>query len=143
MSWLSRIFSKRKPADPPASGSSEPEAYVRLDFIRTFPHIFWISSVSYDQEAPNGFRYKMFTVRHEPGMNVELILLRERDDGIKRVLAHMQGSMEKFGTTQDIIRELQSSANVEFEQFDLSSIRTFDDFRIHAIEVGWETAHNE
>ncbi len=137
MSWFSRLFKKEQPAE------AEPEAYVRLDFTRTFPHVFWISTVSFDSEAPDGFRYKMFATRHEPEMTIELLLLRQMEDGTKRKVFHMQAPIDKFGATGDVIREIEKDKNVEFERFDLHDIRTFDEFRSRAIEIGWEEAHVE
>src|SRR3974390_2340038 len=109
MSWLSQLFKKKEPA------RQEPEAFVRLDFARTFPHVFWISSVGFDSEAPNGFRYKMFATRHEPEMIIELLLLREGTDGLKRIVFHMQAPIDKFAATDGVIREIQKDKNVEFE----------------------------
>lgn len=137
MSWLNKIFKK------PESVPQEPWAYVRLDFKRTFPHVFWVSSASYDAEAPDGFCYKLFTMRHEPEMIIELLLLRQMENGTKRKVIHVEAPIDKFGTTQDIIRELEQSANVVFERFDLMNIRTWDDFRSKADEVGWDAGHCE
>ena len=137
MSWFSRLFKKEQPK------REEVEAYVRLDFTRTFPHVFWVSTVSYDSEAPDGFRYKMFATRHEPDMTIELLLLREMEDGTKRKVFHMQAPIDKFGATDDVLQQIGKDKNVEFERFDLQDIRTFDEFRSRAVEVGWETAHGE
>ena len=137
MSWFSRLFKKEQPEQ------QQLEAYIRLDFTQTFPHMFWVSTVSYDSEAPDGFRYKMFATRHEPGMVIELLLLRQMEDGRKRQVFHMQAPIDKFAAADGVIRELESSANVSFEQFDFSSIRTFDEFRSKAIEVGWEMGYSE
>jgi len=137
MSWLSRLFKKEAPK------TEEPEAYVRLDFTHSFPHVFWVSTVSYDSEAPDGFCYKMFGTRHEPDMVIELLLLRQLQDGTKRKVFHMQAPIAQFNSTDDVIRELETSANVSFERFDFSSIRSWDEFRARAIEVGWEAGHSE
>src|SRR5262245_10466522 len=52
----------------PVGNPGTSEAFMTLDFTHTFPHIIWVSSVSYDSEAPDGFRYKMFATRLEPEM---------------------------------------------------------------------------
>jgi len=123
--------------------TTQPDAFVRLDFARTFPHLLWISSISYDSEAPDGFRYKMFATRHEPEMIIELLLLRETADGRKRKVFHMQATIDKLSTADDVIREIERDKNVCFERFDLSEVRTFDEFRTRAIQIGWEEAHVE
>ena len=137
MSWFSRLFKKDQ------AEKREPDAFVRLDFTRTFPHVIWVSSVSYDREAPEGFRYKLFATRQEPEMIIDLLLLRHLEDGTKQQILHMQAPIAKFGTTDDVIRELEQSANVSFERFDLADIRNFEQFRSKAIEVGWEIGHSE
>ena len=133
----------QKPGMKPASQPAEPHTSVRLDFTSTFPHVFWVSSVSYDSESPGGFRYKMFAVRREPEMSIELLLLRETLDGPKREVFRMQASMDKFGDVYPVIQEIERDKNVAFEEFVLDRIRTFDDFRARAIEIGWEEAYVE
>ena len=137
MSWFARFFSKQEPQ------GREPEAYVRLDFTSTFPHVIWVSTVSYDGESPDGFRYKMFATRHEPGMMIELLLLRETLGGPKRKVLHMQAPADKLGAVDDVIREIERDKNVCFERFDLSDVRTFEEFRTRAIQAGWEAGHSE
>ena len=134
MSWFTRLFKKDKP---------EPEGYARLDFIRTFPHVFWVSSIGYDERSPKGFRYKVLTMRHEPEMLIELILLRESVSGKKTKVTHMQAPIDRFGVTEDMVRQLGQDQSVSFERFDLTDIRTFDEFRARVIEIGWDAAQNE
>jgi len=128
---------------PPVAPRGEPEAFIELDFARTFPHVFWISNVSHDATAPNGFRYKMFAIRREPDRIIELLLLSERTDGFKRKIFHKQAPLNKFAVADEVIRQIEKDKNVTFERFDLSEIRTLDEFRARAIEVGWETARGE
>lgn len=132
-----------QPGTKLAAEAAEPNASVRLDFTRTFPHVFWVSSVSYDSESPDGFRYKMFAVRREPEMIIELLLLRETVNGPKREVFRMQASMDKFDGVYPVIQEIERDKNVSFEEFDLAGIRTFDQFRARAIEIGWEEFHVE
>ena len=129
MSWFTRLFEKQKP---------ELGGFVRLDFIHTFPHVFYVSSIGRDEASPDGFRYKVLTVRREPDMIVELILLRESLDGTKTKVAHMQAPLHKFGATDDMVRQLGQDTSVTFERFDLSALRTFDEFKARAIEIGWD-----
>ena len=137
MSWLTRLFKTEKLERP------EPDAFVRLDFTLTFPHFIWVSSMSYDSEGPAGFLYKMFATRHEPAMIIEVLLLRENVDGQKRKVFHMQAPIDKVGALDDVVREIERDKNVSFERFDLSGVRTLDEFTSKAIEAGWETGHGE
>ena len=41
-----------------------------------------------------------------------------------------------FGVMDDVVQELTNVANVDFERFDLSTIRTFDEFQSRAIDLG-------
>jgi len=134
MSWFTRLFKKDK---------LEPEGYARLDFTRAFPHVFWVSSIGYDERSPKGFRYKVLTMRHEPEMLIELILLRESVSGKKTKVTHMQAPIDRFGVTEDMVRQLGQDQSVSFERFDLTDIHTFDEFRARAIEIGWDAAQNE
>ena len=129
MSWLSRLFNKQKP---------EMDGFVRLDFTHTFPHVFWISTFGHNEQSPGGFRYKVLTMRREPDMTIELLLLRESSDGTKTKVAHMQTPLDKFGATDDMVRKLGRDTSVTFERFDLSTLRTFDEFKVRAIEIGWD-----
>jgi len=129
MPWFTRLFKKQKP---------EMEGFVRLDFTHTFPHVFWVSSVGCDEQSPDGFRYKVLTMRREPDMTIELMLLREALDGTKIKVAHMQAPLDKFGATDDMVQQLGRDTSVTFERFDLSALRTFDKFKARAIEIGWD-----
>jgi len=129
MSWFQRLF-KNQPA--------EAIGFVRLDFMRTFPHVFWVSSIGRDERSSESCRYKVFTVRHEPEMNIEVLLLRESLDGNKTILAHLRAPLDKFAGTEDMVRRLGQETSVIFDRFDLSSIRTFDEFKPRAIEIGWD-----
>ena len=77
-----------------------------------------------------------------PELVIELLLLRQTEDGTKKKVLHMEAPLDRFRTTVNVIRELESNANVSFERFDFSAIRTFDEFQSRAIEAGWETGHN-
>jgi hypothetical protein len=85
----------------------------------------------------------MFAVRREPEMSIDLLLLRETVDGAKREVFRMQAPIDKLGGVYPVIQEIEREKNVAFEEFDLAGIRTFDQFRARAIEIGWEEAHVE
>jgi hypothetical protein len=134
MSWFTRFLTKKMP---------EPDGYVRLDFTHTFPHVVWVSSIGYDERSPEGFRYKALTMRHEPEMIVELVLLRESINGTKTIVTNARGSIDKFAAIDEMIRQLGEGQSVTFTRFDLSDLRTPDDFSARAIEIGWEPASSE
>ena len=50
----------------------------------------------------------------------------------------MQAPIDKLEAADEVIREIERDKNVCFERFDLSEVRTFDEFRARAIEAGWE-----
>jgi hypothetical protein len=128
MSWFTRLFKKPKP---------DAERFARFDFTHTFPHVFWLSSVGREEQSLVEFRYKVLTFRHEPDMTIELILVRELLDGTKTKVAHIQGPLDKFAAIEDRVQKFGQDASVSFERFDLSALRTFDDFKARAIEIGW------
>src|SRR4051794_11151587 len=99
MSWFKRLFKKPQP-EP-----QEPDAAMRLDFVRTFPQVIWVSSVGSDDESPAGFRYKLFVTRREPEMAAEILLLRETLNGPRRTVCHMQGSLDKLGTLDQVVAQ--------------------------------------
>jgi hypothetical protein len=150
---LATLWARRKEAAEKSSATAafseceprpgEPDALVRLDFTHTFPHWFWISSVSYDSESPDGFRYKMFAVRKEPEMLIELLLVRETVGGPRRKVFHLQGPVANLGSVENMLRHLARDSTVCFERFDLTNVLTFEDFRIRALELGWEAAYTE
>ncbi len=55
----------------------------------------------------------------------------------------MQPPLDKFGATRDTVRQLGQDQSVSFERFDLTHVRTFEQFRAKAIEIGWEVAQGE
>jgi hypothetical protein len=126
-------------ASTPPQASTEPQGFVNLDFISTFPHVFWVSTVTTDNRAPQGFRYKMLTMRREPEMTVDIILLRETVDGRKETLSAKRGPLSTFGIIDGIVQQLGRDKRVTFERFDFSDVRSYDDFKTKAVEAGWET----
>lgn len=121
----------------------EPEAFVRFDYAHSFPHVIWVSSVSYDSESPDGFLYKMFAIRREPELVIDLLLLRETVGGPKRGVFQAEVPIDKLSTVEGVLREIEKDHNVSFKRFDLADVRSSEDFRARALEAGWEEAHVE
>ena len=108
---------------------------VHLDFEHTFPHIFWTSGWGAD-----GFRYKVLSMRHEPGGAFEVVLLHEARDGGKSELQRWSVPADKFGASADMIQMLEQKFAVSFDCVDMSKIRTFDEFEARSKEIGWQVS---
>ncbi len=118
------MFKKKQPADRGA---------VHLDFERTFPHVFWTSGWNAD-----GFRYKVLSVRHEPGGALDFVLLQEARDGSKTELLRWSGPADKIDAIADTIELFEEKFAVRFDRVDMSAIRTFEEFETRSREIGWE-----
>ena len=135
------------PSAPPAAPKvapteqSPPEGFLDIDFISTFPQAFWVSTIGKDAKAPEGFRYKVLTMRKEPEMTVDIILLRETVDGVKSVVSSKRGPMRTFAMIEGMVQKLGQDTRVTFERFDFSDVRSFEEFRARALASGWETFH--
>jgi hypothetical protein len=127
------------PAAPAQGEGSQPEGLVDLDFVSTFPQVFWVSSVGRDAKAPRGFRYKLLTMRREPEMDIDIIFLREMVDGKKEVLSAKRGPLSTFGMLNGTVEQLGKDKEMTFERFDFSNVRSFEEFRARALEAGWES----
>lgn len=123
--------------------SARDDAFVRFDFVCTYAHTVWVSTVSYDRGSPDGFRYKMFAVRREPEMTIELVLLLEAADGLKRQVFRVEAQIEKLDGADQMLKGLEQDMNVEFQRFDSSGVRSQDELRARAIEVGCDICHSE
>jgi hypothetical protein len=113
-------------------------ALVTYDFVNRFPHVGWISNWSSDDQYPNGFRYKVLTVRHESERKIEVVLVMEEADGnkIERLrLDVAAGAFDK--TVRSLVAKLAVRFRVEFEEHDLSDVRTADEFDERVEELGW------
>jgi hypothetical protein len=109
-----------------------------VDFKDTFPHMVWVSSEGRDAEYPAGFRYKLLSVRSGDSRTVEFALVRELTGGDKIVALHAKGPLSKFNDAANgIVDDFSSLFSITFEKFDLSEIRTFEDFEARTKELGW------
>src|SRR5262245_9662853 len=111
MSFFKRLFKKDEP---------EPRGFVHIDFEHTFPHVFWTSGWVQDSEFPDGFRYKVFSVRHEPSGDFEVVLLQESRDGRKTEMQRWSVPADSFDASADMIRMLEEQFGVTFDRVDMS-----------------------
>jgi len=131
MSWLDKLFKRDQPPE---------RGFVHLDFEHTFPHVFWTSGWSRDEEFPGGFRYKVFSLRHEPAGDFEVVLVQETGDGKKTEMNRWSVPPDKFGASEEMIRMLEQDFAVKFDRVDMSTVRTFDEFEARSRQIGWEVS---
>src|SRR4030095_12286451 len=104
-------------------------ALVTYDFVACFPHVGWISTWSSDAQYPNGFRYKILTVRHDPERKIEVVLVMEEVSGNMRWRLRLDVAAGAFDrTVRSLVAKLAVRFKIEFEEHDLSDVRTADEF---------------
>lgn len=112
---------------------------VIFDFTSRFPHKFWVSSWAKDEQYPEGFRYKLLSVRPEPNGLIELVVLVEQTSGDKSEMTRLDISPSAFNrTAATFTAGLAEEYNLDFEELDLSSVRTEQHFREVVISAGWQ-----
>lgn len=117
---------------------------VNFDYERWFPHIFWISQWTSDDSYPDGYRYKLFSVRDESAGRVEVAVLLTERSGDKL-------EMHRFSIPNDQARSaagewaagLAKKFGLDFEEQDYSAIRTRDDFNAATQKYLWTMQPNE
>ncbi len=113
-------------------------ALVSYDFVTSFPYIGWISNWSADDQYPNGFRYKVLTVHHEPERKIEVVLVMEEVDGSKTERLRLDVAIGSFDkTVRSLVAKLGNRFKIEFEEQDLSDVWTADEFDKRIEELGW------
>ena len=109
-----------------------------VDFKGTFPWKIWVSSEGHDSTYPAGFHYKLLSVRSADAMTVDFALIRELPDGSKIVAIRAKGPLATFDmSAAHVVETLSKSLNITFQLFDLSDIRTAEEFRARASGLGW------
>jgi len=112
-----------------------------IDFVKVYPHMIWVSSEGRDQEYPQGFRYKLLSVRRDDTQTVEFVLLREVPGQAKVVAIHAEGPVSKFEqSTRGVLDRLGRKLNISFEQFDLRAVTNFDEFNAKIAAFGWSSS---
>ncbi len=113
-------------------------ALVTYDFVTRFPHVGWISNWSSDDQYPNGFRYKVLTVRHEPECKIEVVLVMAETGGNKIERLRFDVAADAFDkNVRSLVTKLAARFKIEFEEDDLSDVRTADEFERRTKELGW------
>jgi hypothetical protein len=111
---------------------------VVIDFTSRFPHKFWISSWSRDEQYPSGFRYKLLSVRPEPNGQIELVIILEDSTGAKTEMSRLDVDQSALDTMSAVFLEgLAEEYGIDFELLDFSRIRTSDEFERQAAAAGW------
>lgn len=113
-------------------------ALVTYDFVTCFPHVNWISNWSSDDQYPDGFRYKVLTVRHEPERKIEVVVIMEERSGGKIERARLDIAAETFDKhARSLVAELAACFEIEFEKDDLSDVKTAEELEKRIEELGW------
>jgi hypothetical protein len=111
---------------------------VVFDFVTRFPHKFWVSSWAKDDQYPDGFRYKLISVRPEPDGLIELLVLLEEKSGDKTEMTSLEVSPSALDRTANTFTEgLAEEYALEFEELDLSNTRSEQQFHAKVVEAGW------
>ena len=119
--------------------SDSTAAVVVFDFASRFPHKFWISSWAKDEQYPHGFRYKLLSVRPEPEGLIELVVLVEQFLGEKSEMTRLNISPSAFNRTAATFTDgLAEEYNLNFEELDLSNVRTEQHFQEAVMAAGWQ-----
>jgi hypothetical protein len=114
------------------------DALVSIDFSARFPHKFWVSSWSRDEQYPNGFRYKLLSVRPEPSGPIELVIVIEEVGGAKTEMSRLEVSPSAFDrTASTFVEGFTESYGIEFTELDLSNVRTAREFERLVSLSGW------
>ena len=114
------------------------ETLVAVDFQRRFPHLFWKSSWTRDDERPAGFRYKLLSVRTEPSGAMELVVALEEAGGATTEVNRLEVSQSAFEKTAAIyVDGLSDEQHLTFYAVDLIKCRTPEGFDRILTEAGW------
>jgi hypothetical protein len=114
------------------------EGFVSIDFITRFPHKYWVSSWSVDDQYPAGFRYKLLSVRPEPEGLIELVVLLEEKSGAKIEMSRLSVSPSALDRTAATFTDgLAAEYKLQFSELDLTGVRSEADFERIVMAAGW------
>jgi len=117
---------------------SSGDSTVSLDFQARFPHRFWLSSWTKSDEYPDGFRYKILSVRPEPRGHFELVIVLEQPGAVQTELERLDVKPDTFDRTADLyVDALSESSEVTFFAIDATRCRTAGDFQRILTDAGW------
>ena len=128
-----------EPADhAPMPNDRVGPGYVNFDFLRWFPHLFWVSNWQQDDEYPAGYRYKVLSVQDERESRAEVAVVLELKDGTKSEVARTAGPLHGARSmAMHFTKGLADRFALEFEEQDLSDVRTQVEFDVRATQCGW------
>jgi hypothetical protein len=113
-------------------------AFVSIDFRKRFPHKYWVSSWSKDEQYPRGFRYKLLSVRPEPDGLIELVVVLEEASGAKSELKRLDVSPSALDRTAATFTDgLSEEYKIDFTELDLTKVRSESEFERCVKEAGW------
>src|SRR5690348_12417920 len=109
------------------SNPTQGETLLSYDFEHRFPHRFWISNWTSDDTYPSGFRYKLLSARDTSSDEIDFLVVVQSADGTKTVLKHLGIAASAFDrTTRIFVDGLAERHRLNFEQLDLTDVRTAD-----------------
>jgi hypothetical protein len=115
-------------------------AIVSIDFKTRFPHKYWVSSWSKDEQYPQGFRYKLLSVRPEPDGLIELVVVLEEASGAKSEMKRLDVSPSALDRTAATFTDgLSDAYKIEFTELDLTKVRNESEFERRVQAAGWHT----
>ena len=121
------------------SAEYSPEPLVTIDFQDNFPHKFWISNWSRDESYPNGFRYKILSVRNRQTDYIEFLVVLEERSGYKTEMHHADVRSQAFPRISEIFVEgLRDEHNLDFQEQDFSETKTSEEFDVAIKAFGWK-----
>lgn len=113
------------------------DTIVTYDFVNTFPFWTWVSSWSHDDSYPKGFRYKILSTQTNTGEGTLVVVLQETD-GTKTEVKRVEGGLASIlRTARTLVDGLAETYGIEFDAFDLSEVKTYDDFERKARSLRW------
>jgi hypothetical protein len=126
------------------SNSEMGPGVVNFDYERWFPHIFWISQWVTDNSFPEGYCYKILSVRDQTAKRVELVVLLNERNGDKSEMHRFSITTEHARPAgQDWATMLAKKFALEFEEQDYTGVSTSDEFNTATQTYGWAMQPNE
>jgi hypothetical protein len=120
--------------------ASTGEAFVSIDFDIWFPHKFWVSDWVADDAYPDGFRYKILSVRNEKESYVNLVLIMQQRNGEKIERTNIDINLSGFdGYVNSFIPGLEETFGIDFQEFDMTAIRDDTAYEEFCHQNGWES----
>jgi hypothetical protein len=113
-------------------------AFVNFDFNRWFPQVFWVSDWKEDRSYPDGYRYKVLSVRDAEAERAEVVVVLEERSGHKVEMSRVAGPLADVRTMGSHFTEgLAIRFGLVFEEQDFSSANSQDAFDALAKQHGW------